>query len=134
MICFIVCLDLDVVTNIQTSSSTHDSLTVTFTPATGKKDEYSVRCYPDDKDKGRIGSPKETTTTCTSSCICTGLTPGQIYKIEVSTKRAGFPDQTAKGEGPFKTGKIDTITVQCDRKNLRTQTQVICNLPQTLLN
>ena len=101
---------MDVVTNIHTSGSTHDSLIVTFTHAEDKKDEYSVRCYPDDKDKGRIESPKETTTTCPGPpCLCTGLTPGQIYKIEVYTTRAGFIDQTAVSEGPFKTGNIYTI-------------------------
>ena len=115
---------MDIVTNIRTSSSTHGSLTVIFTPAEDKKDGYSVRCYPDDKDKGRIGSPKETTTTCLiPPCTCTGLTPGQIYKIEVNTTRAGVPDQTAKSEGPFKTGNIDSIRVHCDRKNMRTQTK-----------
>ena len=127
---------MDVVTNIRTSSSTHDSLIVIFTPAEDKKDGYSVRCYPDDKDKGRIESPKENTTTCTEpTCTCTGLTPGQIYKIEVNTTREGFPDQTAVNEGPFRTGNVDNITVQCYRKILKHTVNITnCNLNETVLN
>ena len=127
---------MDVVTNIQTSGSTHDSLTVTFTIAEGKKDGYSVRCYPDAEDKGRIKSPKENTTTCTeSTCTCTGLTPGQIYKIEVNTTREGFPDQTAEGVGPFNTGNVDSITLQCYRNILKNTVNITnCNLNETVLN
>ena len=98
--------DLDVVSNIQTSSSIDNSLTVTFNEADDKKDGYSVRCYPDPSDTPREGvTPKEAVITCkTSQCTCTDLTPGQKYKIEVNTTREGFIPQKAVNDGTGQTG------------------------------
>ena len=79
---------------------------MTFTPAKGKKDGYSVRCYPDPADNPIEGvTPKEAVITCkTSPCTCTDLTPGQKYKIEVTTTREGFTPKKAVKDGTGQTG------------------------------
>ena len=90
-------------------SSTVDSIRVTYSISSGKRDRYSVRCYNDPADIGRVNPPVQATVSCQNppaSCICTNLTPGQRYKIEVTTIRSGFISQTAAVDGSGATGQL----------------------------
>ena len=89
-----------------------DSIRVTYSKSAGKKDRYSVRCYKDPADTGRANPPQEATVNCQdppSSCVCTKLTPGQRYKIEVTTIRSGFTSQTAPVDGSGATGQSTSL-------------------------
>ena len=93
-------------------SSTVDSIRVRYSISIGKKDRYSVRCYKDPDDTGRVINPKQVTISCQdppASCICTNLTPGQRYKIEVTTIRSGFTSQKAPVDGSGATGQSTSL-------------------------